>query len=80
LAILFDIPIEVSTDIVSLLSLAIGVISFMDITNSIGGLGVLGVRALRLSGRETLLHLKSSNLIISALGSSPETPFFFKSR
>jgi len=45
LAILFDIPIEVSTDIVSLLSLAIGVISFMDITNSIGGLGVLGGRA-----------------------------------
>jgi len=39
LAILFDIPIEVSTDIVSLLSLAIGVISFMNITNSIGGLG-----------------------------------------
>ena len=45
MAILFDIPIEVSTDIVSLLSLAIGVISFMDITNSIGGLGVLGGRA-----------------------------------
>ena len=30
----------------------------MDITNSIGGLGVLGVRALHLSGRETLLHIK----------------------
>lgn len=80
LAILFDIPIEVSTDIVSLLSLAIGVISFMDITNSIGGLGVLGVRALHLSGRETLLHIKNSNLIISALGSSPETPLFSKRR
>ncbi len=50
----------------------------MDITNSIGGLGVLGVRALHLSGRETLLHIKNSNLIISALGSSPETPLFSK--
>lgn len=61
---MFDIPIEVSTDIVSLLSLAIGVISFMDISNSIGGLGVLGVRALHLLGREILLHIKNSNLII----------------
>jgi len=43
LAILFDIPIEVSTDIVSLLSLAIGVISFMDITNSIAGV-IMGTR------------------------------------
>mgnify|MGYP001702563800 len=80
LAILFDIPIEVSTDIVSLLSLAIGVISFMNITNSIGGLGILGVRALHLLGRETLLHIKNSSLIISALGSSPETPLFSKRR
>ena len=52
----------------------------MDITNSIGGLGVLGVRALHLSGRETLLHIKNSNLIISALGSSLETPLFSKRR
>jgi len=52
----------------------------MNITNSIGGLGILGVRALHLLGRETLLHIKNSSLIISALGSSPETPLFSKRR
>ena len=51
----------------------------MDITNSIGGLGVLGGRALHLSGRETLLYIKNSNLIISALGSSPKPPLYPKS-
>lgn len=75
LALLLDIPIEVSTDIVSLFSLAIGVISFMDISNSIGGLGILGVRALHLTGREVILHIRNIKLIISAQGSSPETPF-----
>ena len=77
---MYDIPIEVSTDNVSLPPLVIVVIRPMVITNSIGGLGVLGVRALHLSGRETLLHIKNSNLIISALGSSPETPLFSKRR
>lgn len=47
----------------------------MDISNSIGGLGILGVRALHLIGREVLLHSRNIELIISALGSSPKTPF-----
>ncbi|MBQ3514820.1 MAG: hypothetical protein IJA32_13680 [Lachnospiraceae bacterium] len=50
----------------------------MDISNSIGGLGILGVRALHLIGREVLLHIRNIKLIISALGSSPETPFFLE--
>lgn len=52
LAILFEIPVEISFDLVSFVSLGIGVDKFMDITNSIGGLGILGVRAFVLTGRK----------------------------
>lgn len=38
----------------------------MDISNSIGGLGILGVRALHLMGREVILHIRNIKLIISA--------------
>ena len=77
---MFDIPIEVSTDIVSLLSLAIGVISFMDITNSIGGLGVLGVRALHLSGRETSIAYQEFKLNNKRPGFESRNPIIFQKK
>ncbi len=52
----------------------------MDISNSFGGLGILGVRALHLAGRKIILYIRNMKLIISALGSSPKTPFCRKSR
>ncbi len=51
LVILFEIPVEVRFDLLSLISLGIGADKFMDISNSFGGLGILGVRALVLTGR-----------------------------
>jgi len=46
--------VEVSVDIVASIKFLVGACTFMDISNSIGGLGILGVRALLLSGRELL--------------------------
>ena len=51
LAVIFEIPIEVSFDLVSFISMMIGVRATMDISNSFGGLGVPGVRAKFLTGR-----------------------------
>jgi hypothetical protein len=51
LVILFEIPVEISFDLFSFFSLGIGADKFMDISNTIGGLGILGVRALLLTGR-----------------------------
>ncbi len=52
LVILFKIPVEISFDLLSFISLGIGADKFMDISNTNGGLmGILGVRALLLTGR-----------------------------
>jgi len=47
----FGIPVEISVDLVSFLSLGIGVSEFMDISNIAGGLGVLGVGASYMTGK-----------------------------
>lgn len=50
-AICFKIPVEVSFDLVSFLSIVLGAGEFMDISNNAGGLGVLGVRASYMTGK-----------------------------
>ena len=41
---------EVSVDLVSVIKYMVGVCTLMENSNSIGGLGILGVRALLLTG------------------------------
>ena len=47
----FGIPVEMSFDLIPILNLGIGVSEFMDISNNVGGLGVLVVRAFYLTGK-----------------------------
>lgn len=50
-AICLKIPVEISFDLVSFLSIILGAGEFMDISNNAGGLGVLGVRASYMTGK-----------------------------
>ena len=45
LVMIFEIPVEISFDLFSVVNVMIGGMMFMDISSIIGGLGVPGVRA-----------------------------------
>lgn len=45
LVVIFEIPVEISFDLFSVVNVMIGGMMFMDISSIIGGLGVPGVRA-----------------------------------
>lgn len=52
LVVIFEIPVEISFDLFSVVNVVIGGMMFMDISSIIGGLGVPGVRAWYLTGRQ----------------------------